>query len=854
MKNFNSSSKLRQTQVRVVLSKSYDGNAVVFDDIDISDNLLYPLQRITLLYERAENDIVELTGYYLNNVPRQSTEERFDFVLDKPLSAFGVTSMPQDASLYYYSSFVNSTDYDYLAKTDAIHELEGVESLYENKSTTIQQPQNYSRLGTPGLITGEQQNKLNRLFKYVKFSGIELNNTTWITLALIKCDSDFDFTTRIKLKNNELYADFSFYCYTDNENNLQRYLAINGFEHINEVTRKNLLLRFSKETGTKSGENISMIRVEAQVDNGGSKNFFVDVAVTQFDNLLNQQTSGIEGITKKPITLNKSEYILVEQGTIGFTSATKLTLVVDGQSRLYPKLQTSGDLNEMVYPGYFYTKPNYVTNFDHRPLRSSDPIQYYEEGFELLVLAFENFILQEYTVISSDGSNPQTPEILRRVCVNGVWQPWKGYSYSDHTHRLEDLTATANSTHFTQAEKDQLKKLSGAVSYWKGTVASPNDIKSQEGVKNYDVYIVQNSAQGRPGLYQYFNGNVIPLTIEALESYTGISMSSIPDKGLITKDFYNYIISVGIGKKKQNSDNGYIHTQNSDGIYNGSIQNFIDIVKRSSSISVGENSIAFGFGSTRALNSYSVAIGTNVDDTFVGIGSDLNGVNRGVLIGQGLKNTNGVALGQYNNDVTEGFAVGIGSSDTNRENLFEVGMDKRVTADGFKTYTDHISERGADVLTSDGGTRSLEYFGTQEDIDSLKEEKLDKGGTMYMKLVPVSGETYEVNLAFDTDTVIVSTPEGNILVNSYGETTLPCGISINPNAGDMGQVTIPASIAMGGTELVLEPVETEDEILPIELIGKYITTGLTYYPTVINFEDYTITYNNGDVVPWFEEK
>lgn len=876
MKHFTSNSKLRQTYINIVLTRAYTGQSRILENVSISDDLLYPFQSLVLTYEKTDGIKIEITGQYVNTVPDGVTDSRQDIVLDKSLTEFGISDLPQNAKLYYYSSFANSSEYDYQTKADAYVDNDGVESTY-HKSNVIQQPQNYHRLGRPGFINGEDQHKLNRLYKYVQFSGIEIGHINKVTLALLRTDSTYEFETRIKVKNADLNADFSFYTYTDASGNLQRYLAINSYEHIDKNDKKTLSLSFKKEKASLvTGDVIYMIRVEALVLPGGTQNCDVDVAVKKFDDLINQQLIGITSgsIQSTPIVVGGSETANVERGVIGFTSDEKLTIITEGQSRIYPKKFSSGDLNDYKTPGYYICTSADSANINNRPAYQTSPsIAYRDVSFELVVLKDKtsDYVLQEYSILADYPDSGTLPEVYRRVFNGTSWGAWKTYAFKDHSHKLEDLEETDDSRHVTTDDINAWNDSASAAgkSKWKimvDNIAQLNSIIASDG----EMYIVQTTVGDEGGIYMFSHGKWVAKTIESLNIYEPL-MSNPPEKGLISKNFFNYISELGFGRNLTGKTNAYIHTKNHDNYYNVSTDNFYDLVKHTAAITNGcaTNSIALGFSDTLSSMEKQINIGTNVKNTGVGIGQSIEGKFDGIAIGIGLKGSIGVILGKYNKgDTSNYFELGNGFSDANRSNIMEINSSGDIFASKFILYGREYykSDRGYDILLTDGNTLSQMTVGQQLDIDALYENKLDKGGTCYLKLVSVDDTVTQLNLAYDTTSQIVVTPDGTILVDTEGRTTLPNGISINPSGGseEYGSIRIPAAISVTGTEQEIEATFIEDsssglvKINPIDIRDLY-NHPESVYPVLIQFDyqylndDWSyayIQYNTGQKVYW----
>lgn len=852
--------KLEQTPINIILSKNYSGGVTVLDNVSIQDNLLYPYKKLSIRITRLPN--VVITGTYLETVPDKQTVMQQLVLLDKPLSEFGVASLQSSDEVYYFSTFTNNSDNQLMGQSDAISQLTPVESEYQ-PSTVIQQPQDFYRKGKPGLIQGEELNKLNRLYKYVKFTDINIADSNFQTIALIRTNENYDFTTRIKIRARELFADFTFYCYLDSNNNIQRYLQINHYESIIKSNDRaelyKLVLNFRKETGTFNGQQINMIRVDMLSEPNGLVECDVDIAVHKFEDLLNQQMISPGSITSEIMNLGGSKDVVLEEGIIGYTSSDKLTLVLDGESPIKPlELMTASDLNLVTTPGFYYVSKAKASSWLHRPNDSKDITLPTNCAFRLNVYSdYEQNIRQEY-IYESDATLPRQ---FYRVCQDGAWGEWTEFAYRYHTHRLIDLEATPDAIHVSQADKDKWDKSSAETtnSPWKGIVQTVSDLPNSA-VKN-SMYIVANPG----GIYMFTGTGWEPKTIEALKAFDVDVRQTV--NGLITPALYDDLKGRGFGRKIKVSQTksffSHVDTPLANYQGNGSLvgNNAIDIVYRPSLFanSIGESSLAIGFGTTTNSTMYGVSFGYNVvNNGNVAIGSTITNGLYSVAIGQGLITGNSsVVFGKFNDNTEDSYlAIGMGNDDTSRANALILHKNARMLeTGGFKRFdsAEYQSTRGTGLLGADGTVVTQDKFGLQSDIDRLDEVKMDKGNFITVRITPEDGSDDALyNIAYDSSSMILVTPTGNCLVDSDGKTILPEGIIVDPALGDYGGVIIPANLWSGDTDkTVLAQAKSgseESEILNIE--NEYNHTA-SNYPIMLDFNTYTLTYKSGTTLIWF---
>lgn len=855
--------KLEQTPINIILNKNYSGGVTVLDNVSIQDVLLYPYKKLEIRVTRFPNIVI--TGTYLETVPDNQTTMQQLVLLDKSLADFGIASLQSNDEVYYFSSFGNDKDNELIGQSDAIRQLEAIESEY-NDSTVIQQPQDFYRKGKPGLIAGEELNKLNRLYKYVKFTGINIADSNFQTIALIKTNDKYDFTTRIKIRASELFADFTFYCYVDANNDMQRYLQINHFESIIKSDNKDdlyrVVLNFRKESGTVNGEKIYMIRVDAYTLPNGLASADIDIAVHKFEDLINQQMIAPGTVTSEIIDLGGGHDVTIEEGIVGYTSTDRLALVRDGESPIKPlELLTASDLNLVVDPGFYYVSKANSSSWLHRPNDSDKVTIPTNCAFRLNVFSdYEGNIRQEY-IYESDTT---LPRMFYRVCQDGNWGAWTEFAYRYHSHRLIDLEATPDAVHVSADDVERWNDAAAETvnSPWKGIVPTVGDLPASA-IKN-SMYIVANPG----GIYMFDGMGWIPKTVESLKAFDVNVRQTV--NGLITPELYDLMKEKGIGKKiiVSSSKSFFAHIDTLKTNYQGSGSmvgnDAIDLVYRGSlyARNVGEKSLAIGFGTTGSSMMYGVSLGYNVvNDGNIAIGNTITNGLYSVAIGQGIKtNQTQVAIGRFN-DASDDFyfAVGIGNDDTSRLNAMIIHKNGRMLESGaFKMFdsTNHTSSRGTNLLGADGSTVSQEKFGLQEDIDRLDDVKMDKGNFVTVRIVPDDGgdESF-YNIAYDSSSIILVTPTGNCLVDSIRNVILPEGIAVKPELGDFGGVIIPANLWSGDTDKTIlavaqDPNNDESDAVPLNIENEY-NHPASNYPTIIDFDNYIITYKSGATVKWF---
>lgn len=862
MKVLSNIEKINQTVVNIVINKSYQGTSKILDGISIEDPLLYPGKKLEIRIDRFRD--VVLKGTYQESVPDGQTQVIQLIELEDTLANLGISDIATSDSCYYFSNFTIEKDNNLLSQSDAIVNLGASPNIY-NPGNNITQPQNFNRKGTPGFVNGEDYNKLLSLMKYVKFSNINLAGNNYQTIALIKTNEEYDFTTRIRIRGKEMFADFIFTCYQDKTGVLQRYLQVVSFESIvkdnDPDNMYKLMLKFKKESGTVEDKTLNFIRIDAYTIPDGMENTSIDIAVCQFEDLINQQLVTPGSVTSENITLGKSEDVEISTGIVGYTSSEKLALVQDGESPIRPLLlDTSGNLNDLKTPGFYHIPKEHAPNWTNRPADTNTSLVPVDCDFRVNVYSdYEGSVRQEYIY----QSDTETPRMFYRNCQDGVWKSWTEYAYKYHSHRLEDLEETDNSMHVSKEMIDKWNQAAEDIndSPIKGMVDTVDDLPTN-GMQEGDWIAVKNPG----GLYFYDGTKWIPKTIEALQAFD--VNTRIDVNGLITPALYDLLRNSGIGKKITHASGSFFahidtlvsnYSANGQKVGNGAY----DLVYHDSLFdgSIGEKSIALGFGSTTNTRYGGIAIGENVvNNGSLGIGRNITNEINGIGIGEGLTvKSSSVVLGKYNDpSIDSYFVVACGNDSATPLDVLVLDKNMTLITRSFKKleFENMKSDRGYDMMLVDGNNVSQSKFGLQTDIDNLYNTKVDKGEYITIRIVPEDApedgsEDAYFNILYDTASMILNTPTGRCLVDSVGNVTLPEGIIINP-LSETGQVTIPSNLWGGDVNKILTAEYNEDTETrePINIENEYNHEG-SNYPIIVDFDNWIITYKDGKTVNWF---
>lgn len=832
-----------------------------------NDNTLFSGKRIMLIFDKNvyfKNKQIWCTYYRTHVNGNRSIIEKL--ILDEPYTE----SLPVGTTISYYTSFTVSYDNEALTETDAKLRLVATESEY-GESTDINMPFDYKLEGKSGLISPEDLYKLKRLQSEAKFTNIQFSSNTMKPVALIRIeDSDFNITpysisaiidtklsAKITLFYDKISVNGSFISvdsFWSNDKNLIMSVAANT-EIRNEKKYLRIQVAFSQEQIAKIAVSVQNLQ---KLENA---NLGEDAPQTGKNDLL------FAGATNAQIY----------DQIIGYSYSSRYALPMQSEVIYLPKEIVSGDLNDFKESGYYFGQEDTgnLKNIVNRPSVNQNPL---ECSFRLEVQrystngpVYQKFIGFETHPyihhIDENGSvSEQTPRIYERIFANDIWSSWLEVGRLEHSHMLEDLGESPNSLHFTQAILDIINGLgqSSTDTPWKSPRLTSIDQLTPSSYRNGDVVSLTSG-----GIYQLVNGAFKRVDIDGLYVFDINDAGTNPNQtGLISRKLYEQIFS-NTFMKKLNDNNSYILVSNDNSWYSNSLQNVFDFVKRSEYVLTENNTLHIGFGNTLAKSEKSIAIGTNVSQENMGvsIGNDINSYGIGSF-GNGLEaKNNQLVFGKFNNPITsEGFIFGFGSNSENKKTVGYLDSEGYLHINGVKYFsesdikTDVKNNPNKYLLKADGNYYDSTQIATVEQIEELKNTKLDKGNSSIIIFETTDGEKYPFVFALDPDIVQIQGVNGNNIVVAFSAYYVQfleesIRIVIEDLNADNPYVNIGTEVSASGQSQNVEATFNEEtQLYEVLDFSSSISSekmgglGITNYPTKFDFNTYIVTYKNGETL------
>lgn len=824
------------------------GDTIIYVNDSIEDTLLFSHQRIEII--ASEN--VKLMGTYIKSF--NGIIQANKIILDKPL----ISAFPANA--IYYATFEVESDNELMTESDALKRLQPIESIYP-KSTLIAKPTNYSDSGKSGLIDGESYNKLNRLQKFIEFENLSFVGTTPVTIAIIRCDNDYNLQTKIEINNSNsfnLSFNFSVSGVSFDSEETTQYLEVTHFEGDVMPT-----LSFKRETGLIKTETVYYLRVILSLSKSVVK-CKMNVSVDKFENLLVEQAITLSSIKSKFLKLNNIEAVQILNGIIGYSKTGIDTLSMPGESQIKPIEILNGDLNNYKLSGFYYATKINSGNILNKPYSVVGETTSDNISFRLNVISDSvGNTIQEYTYMELPQTEKE-PRIFQRVFTGAVWCVWSEVGRKIHNHKLEDLTPTDKSLHFTKLLKDTITKNDDIITNLplKITVKTIADLPEISTAFVGAVVSVQNPA----GLYMCemvgTTKKWVAKTIEYLKIFDIAVAQTVA--GLISPKLYDKWNLSGMTKEiKKDSKIAYVNKHNDEKLYS-TVNEYYDLVSRTdiTPISLGSKSISFGFGDNQLSTGVSsIAIGTSnyvngLSSIAIGT-SNYASNNYEVTIGTGLVSNSNVVLGKNNTENNEaGFIIGDGDSDTNKHNLFEVLKNGTTKSETFAKVTPKKGKEIAYAMLEDGTGYNIDLLTKQSDFDKLKEEVVTRGSNFKITFEGVDGSINETFMLIDNTIMFVNVPNGKLSTNEKGTGVTPEGFQLKPEYSPESAVIIPGIYSKSGQETIVlaEYVEGEEEPKPIDLTDSLnLTKLIADFPTYLkivdySYPDFTLTYSNSEKI------
>ncbi len=834
--DFISSAKyLKANKIGITFQGNYPvgSTKLQFKLADDSVNL-YPYQRL-----KFELSNVTLLGSY-----NEDYKGNKFIYLDTP-STIAISGTTE--AIFWFTSGQND-DNELMLKGDLIKNTVGNESLnyeaqYEefgNGSNEFNT--NFIKNGTPHFIDGPGQYKLNRLFSKVYYRKV-VENTAFVSIGNVKVTqvdsknypSYYKGFFEFRISKTNTFARFlvDFDIYNNDVNDPKsHFLVTNLYQDIPSKIK----LQFNFVTSKNDKNNIiKFIDVKLMGEDLGE----VDIEFSVFNKTDMYIPAGYTSETINTINFLGINEIEFFEGILGYNTKHRFNLILPGDTYTLPKQIMNGtNLNDIQTSGYYYCWNNEdVSSIINYPTKENKKI------FNLIVNNDNIGVYQELTVLNQTDLNS-----WRRYLLNGTWTEWYTFAKQKHTHEAkDDIIEDSEHRFVTDAQIATWNKAIEDLGNSTWLVPTNGLLSAASGKGN----VVYNLADNH--VYKHNGTKWLPIDIQniGIDGNINTKLNDNLDNGyLVSLNILNKIALGNLSKGYQTLNGlAYIHSENN--IPNYSITaGSIDLVKRTENYNISSDVILIGHNIINSAKSFlanSLMIGNNIN------------AETGIIYGNGLKNnigTNVVLLGYYNANINLGdaFVFGFGNSDTDRKTVLTIDTDGFLTFTGVKLHNYDNSY----IVLAGGGVQAVSYFGKQEDIDNLYETKVDKGGTFLFELTAEDGSVGMYNILYDMDQQFIDTPNGRIIVDSTGKTQLQEGIFLFPEKGEdaAGQIFIPANVSTTGQDVYIDAVYDKDTdvIEPINISTLYKHTGFTNYATIINFDNYTITYSGGTPNPikWYE--
>ena len=794
---------------------------------------LYPYQKIKFQSTGGQ----DLTGNYNENY----AGEKFIYLDTPTTQALSGSS----SGWYFYFTSGQKDDNELMLKGDLIQNAKGGEELqFESQFKEFNDGSdlfntNHVKAGTPHFIDGVNQYKLNRLLTKV-YRRKTVQDTDFVSIGNTKLryvDQEnhpnyWKAYFEVRISKTNTFAKFliDFDIYEDVDNNNSHFLVTNLYQDI--PTKIYLQFNIITWNNSTTGETFKTIETRLK----GTELGEVDIEFSVLSKLDMYVPAGFSSETNPPniLFLGKSEIEFYE-GILGYNANHRFNLVLPGDTYTLPKqLEFGTNLNSVQTSGYYYywdnetiSDVNSILNYPNKETRRI---------FNLVVSNDSVGIYQELTTLNGTDLNS-----WRRYYLNGSWTEWYTFAKQKHTHKAaDDIIEDSEHRFVTDAQIQSWNKAIEDLgnTFW----LPPVTILTQPAtVKGNVVYNLTDNH-----IYRYNGTTWLPVDIQALgiDGNINTNLNDARNNGfLVSPDVLNKIALGNLSKGFRTVGGGlaYIHGENNIQNYE-IVEGSIDLVKRSENYNVSENVIIIGHNIINSSKNFvmnSLMIGSNIDS------------NNGIHYGFGLKNNlnnDVIIIGKYNDVLSDdtAFAIGFGTSDSYRKTIMFVDNNGYLNCTGLKLS----NYDNTYVVLAGGSIQQLSYFGKQSDIDILYETKVDKSGTFLFELTADDDSMGFYNLLYDADSIIVETPNGQMLVNINGQGVTPEGIYLDPEYVDGACIKIPANISTTGVEkILLAPYNEEIDIYePLNFENEYNHGSFTDYPIIVNFDSGILSYKSGTSV------
>lgn len=826
------------------------------------DITLFSGKRIMLIFDENiyfKQNPVWCTYYKTHQNGKNDIVEKL--VLDKPYNQ----ELQIGTIIKYYTSFVVNYDNEALTETDALLKLKPIESKY-GESTNINNPLDFILEGKYGLISPENEYKLNRLNTEFKFTDIGFFEDVYNTIALIKInDDDYNITPYTVNVIIDTKLSFNLTLYFDKICVNGSFLKINSFWCYDD----NLKINLSANTETFDEQRYLRIKLSFSETQQSVK---ISVGVNNISKLANLNEISGEQSSIFNLKFGNSDNALISNQILGYSYSARYSLPLVGETIYLPKEIVNGDLNDFKNSGYYFGEILDNNNILNSPIVNQNKLL---SQFRLCVESHNDncvyqrivcFKTHSYITNVENGNvinSNTTPYIFERIFFNDSWTEWLEIGRLEHSHNLYDLAENENSLHFSKEYLDILQKLESSSNNtpWKSILIQSNDQLDPSLYRNGDVVSVLTG-----GIYQLNNNNFERLDINGLYVFGLNDESSDPNqKGLINKELYDQIFSNAF-MKKINDNNSFVLVSNNTEDYPELIENIFDFVKRDSQVSFNNNTISLGFSETLASSENSIAIGINVKQSNIGCSLGCNIISNGIgCFGIGLTSkSNQTIIGKYNSILDiDGVIFGGGDSDSNRKTIGYLDNEGYLNAKGFKYYAESNNNTEVEnnpqnyILKANGEFEDVRNLATKEDIEEIENSKLDKGNSSVIVLETLDNKKYSFVFAIDPDIVQIQGPNNNNIIVAFGAyyiEFLEESITINVDSNNPS-IKISENVSSTDQSQTIE-ITYNEETQKYDVIdfSSYISEekmnnlNITNFPTIFDYNTYIVTYKDGQTL------
>ncbi len=594
-------------------------------------------------------------------------------------------------------------------------------------------------IGSLGLVDGFQTLKIDQsLYSFKTSVNYELNNKSWTNIFEIRVEPNklntyqlFLYSTNIQ--QNNLFINIELGITGDCEKyyitNHSHFNQSKSFDYLknryklNNIFPDNILLQLDA-VKYESGYYVTL---RLKLDNGFSNSINLEGYINcRHPHDLWGPKVGEKIIKNKyNLLLNGSEdsedsedYIVIDQTLLYADNNGEQRIISWGESILKEvEIEKSINIKDLNSGYYKITK-------EHKPIDFPDLTKFAEIKIDettlfksswniatLVILKDKKYMLYLDSGHVFIGYYNNSSNII----------VWNLFSLYGHKHTVDDIKESESKKFVSQKQIDDWQATTDKLNNysWKDYLLKSNGTEDTTEIKNSltkqgDTAVLIDNLKN-PIIYVRNNsGKNIPTSIGALKVENESVLQPETQGVLIRQSTLDRLNGLGIGYRISKDKEQYILINNETKYYSSNNNKYFDLVKRTYTVSPGNNSINIGFENDIA------------DDN-------------SLLIGIGLSqtiNTNKLILGKWNNPVTDALIeFGIGNSNSDRKNAFWY-IKNLLTVNG-NFYNNNLNQRG--YLLVNGQDPIENNFVTHDEFDPVRDnvdEILDN--SFFVKLVPLN--------------------------------------------------------------------------------------------------------------------